>query len=140
LGRDLAGQIDKIIYDDPKIALTPPLVPGAIGVLDFVSKNRPHFLISRRQPPFMIPVKLLRRHGLWPKYFNEKNSFFVVTKEDKDEKAIELGINLYIDDQPSVLEKMPSVPNRFLLDLLGAYKDDIYYRKISSWSDFFKYI
>ena len=135
LERKVTEQIDKMIYDEPRIALTPPLFPGAKAAISQISKLWPYFLISRRTANDSA-IKLLKTRGLWPKYFNDGNAFFVATKEDKDKKAIELGINIYMDDQPSVLEKMINVPHRVLLDPLGVYQNSGYYKKISSWREF----
>lgn len=136
---DIEKRIEKIIYDEPSVALTPPLFPGAKAAIRKVSQSWPYFLISRRTFNGCV-IKLLTKRGLWPKYFNEKNAFFVQTKEDKNLKAKELGINIYIDDQPSVLEKLVDVRHRLLHDPLSVYPDSGNYKKVLSWKDFLENI
>lgn len=139
LGYEVTKRIDKIIYDEPRIALTPPLFRGAKTAINHISKLWPCFLISRRTLNDYA-IGLLTKRGLWPKYFNEKNAFFVQTKEDKNAKAKELGINVYIDDQPSVLEKLVDVRHRFLYDPLNVYSENSSYKKVLSWQEFLESI
>lgn len=135
LEHDVMKQIDKIIYDEPRVALTPPLFNGAKAAISHVSRLWPYFLISRRTLNECV-IQLLIARGLWPKYFNEKNAFFVQTKEDKNLKAKELGVNIYIDDQPSVLEKMLDIRHKMLLDPLNVYPDHGDYKRVLSWREF----
>ena len=131
------GELRDIIYDDPQIGLSAPLMLGVREVLAKVKEKRiPYFLISQRknlENPNMA-VKLLIRHGLWPEYFNEKNAYFVKKIEEKEFKAKELGITHYIDDEQRVLAALVSVKYRFLFDYLGAFPDSEYNR-ITSWKE-----
>lgn len=128
------------LYHDPSIALSAPLMPGAMEVLEkFQSEDRPIFLISRRKKSGMA-VRLLEQHGIWPKYFNETNTFFVSRPEDKNVKAMELGITHYIDDELKVLQKLAYVQNRFLFDQFKIQEESDLYRKIASWGEFLIHI
>lgn len=132
-------KIQLILFDKASVALTPPLMPGVKNILkNLQQKEVPYFLISRRKKAPMA-VRLLKVRGLWPKYFNDKNSFFVKTKEDKDDKSRELGITHYFDDQASVLEKLISVKNKFLFDNLNVFKNSPYQR-VKSWKEISKLI
>lgn len=128
--------IQKIIYDDPEVAFTAPLVVGAENGLSRMKAARlPMYLISRR-PAASTTDKLLDIHGLRKRYFNQGNVFFVKEKPDKNIVARKLFLDVYLDDEPSVLEVMPSVPHRFLLDSLNVYPEDPNYTKVSSWAEF----
>ncbi len=123
------------LYNNPPTALEAALVPGAAEGLAVLQRmGIPFFLISRRQKP-ELARELLKRHGLWGKYFDENNAFFVETAEDKNIKATELGVNVYLDDQPSVLEKLTNVPQKFLMDRFKCFTKASYQR-VRSWEDF----
>jgi hypothetical protein len=128
------------LYHDPAIALSAPLMPGAKEILErFQGEDRPIFLISRRKKSDLA-VRLLEQYGIWPNYFNEKNSFFVSRPEDKNVKAIELGITHYIDDEIKVLRELNYVRHRFLFDQFRNQAESDFYRKINSWEDFLNHI
>lgn len=133
-------KLQKMLYDNHKIALSTPLMRGARKILaDLDKKEIPIFLISRRKIP-EIAVKILHKHSLWPKYFNKKNSFFVVHPEDKNKRAAKLGITHYIDDELKVINVLLKVPNRFLFDQFDVFKKAANYTKIRSWSEFKNHI
>lgn len=122
------------LNDDPKFRHLSLLMPGAKEVLKSIVRYKiPYFLVSRRRKP-VIAIKILKYHGLWPKYFNKNNSFFVLTPEDKNAKAKELGITHYFDDQYTVLEKLVDVKNKFLFDPVDALKNSGYAR-VKSWKE-----
>lgn len=125
-----------LLYDDAAVALEPGLIDGAReGLARVKQSGRPYFLISRRGN-WMLAVKMLEKQGLWPEYFNKDNAFFVITPEDKDVKARALGISAYVDDQPSVLEKLTSVPSRLLFDRYSQFNDVSFpHKKVSSWDE-----
>ncbi len=128
------------LYHDPSIALSAPLMPGVMEILEqILGGARPIFLISRRKKPD-IAARLLERYGIWPKYFNEKNAFFVSRPEDKNIKAAELGVTHYIDDELKVLQKLDDVRHRFLFDQFQIQKESEFYKKIASWEEFLKHI
>lgn len=130
-------ELQYLLYDHPKIGLMSPLMPGVKKVLAEIQKKKmPYFLISRRQnrtAPNMA-IKLLTKHGLWPKYFNGKNTYFVKEIEDKEVEAKKLGITHYFDDEQKVLTALVSVKNKFLFDSLGVFKNTPHNR-ITSWKE-----
>ncbi len=134
--RELQGNL----YDNIEEALRTPLMSGAKGILAAVQKSGiPYFLISRRRVPH-IAEAILKRHGLWPRYFSEKNAFFVLEPEDKDEKASELGITHYVDDELKIINRLASVKNRFLFDQFNIFEKAANYTKISSWGEFKEHV
>ena len=135
-------ELQNILYDHPEVGLSAFLMPGVKEVLAKIKdKKIPYFLISRRknrENPSMA-IKLLTRHGLWPEYFNEKNTYFVKEIEEKEFKAKELGITHYIDDERKVLTALVSVKHKFLFDYLGVFPNSEYSR-IASWEEISKLI
>ena len=127
------------LNDNSKFIYLCATMPGVKQVLDgMIKSGTPYFLVSRRKKP-LIAIRVLKYHGLWPKYFNKKNAFFVLTPEDKNLKAKELGITHYFDDQCSVLEKLVSVKNRFLFDHLDVFKNSPM-RRVKSWKEIVKLV
>lgn len=127
------------LNDNPRFRHISLLMPGIKEALEKIIRSEmSYFLVSRRKKP-IIATKILKYHGLWPKYFNNKNTFFVLTPEDKNLKAKELGITHYFDDQCSVLEKLTDVKNRFLFDHLNVFKNPLY-KRIRSWKEIAKLI
>ena len=123
------------MYARPPHAFMVPLVSGAReGLEEIVATGIPFFLISQRKFP-EVPKKVLEGHGLWPTYFHDQNSSFVLEKKDKDIKARSLGITHYVDDEPSVLEALESVSNRILFDPFDAYPDNAIYERVHSWKE-----
>lgn len=141
LPEDVLGKLRDFLYHNPETALGASLVDGAKDGLNLLKKLKiPYFLISRRKDP-VIAKALLKKRELWPRFLNEENAFFVLHAEDKDQKAAELGVNVYLDDQPSVLEKLKSVRKRFLFDRFKKFGDlPFEHVKISSWKDFLSHI
>ena len=132
--------LQKILYDDHKIGISTPLMRGARALLaDLQTRKIPIFLISRRKIP-EVAIKILKKHALWPQYFNKNNSFFVIHPEDKDTRAAKLGITHYIDDELKVINVLSSVPNKFLFDQFNVFKTADHYTKIKSWSEFKKLV
>ncbi len=130
--------LDKIkyfMYDDPVVSQMSPLMPGVKEILSQVKERDPYFLISRRRNPGKA-IDLLKKYELWPKYFNEENSFFVLKAEDKNETAVKLGVTHYIDDEHSILEKLVGVNNKFLFDNLNCFPDAGFYKRLKSWHEF----
>ena len=129
------------LYDKPATALLSPLMRGVEPTLKKLKKSQiPFFLISRRKEKETAQA-LLVKHGLWPKYFNEGNTFFVPEPEDKDKKAKELGVTHYFDDEQKVLDALSSVKHKFLFDPIGVFKNPPTpkkYRRIRSWKDVIK--
>lgn len=126
-----------LLYDHPQYSFNSPLFGGAKSGLAAIKRSgASYFLISRHGNPDMAR-EIMKQKGIWPSIFNEENVHFVRTKEEKNLKAKELGIEIYVDDQPSVLEVMTSVPHRFLFDPLGVYSGfSGDYESVSSWKEF----
>ncbi len=135
LPKPVLANIHKLLYDDPVVSSMVSIMPGVRDTLKAIVSNKtPYFLISRRRLP-ESGIETLKRHGLWPKYFNEKNAFFVETPEDKNTKAKELGVTHYIDDEIKVLSALTDIKNRFLFDKLDIFEKSKNYVKISSWKE-----
>ncbi len=132
---DQLDEIKYLLYSHPEKSLEQPLMPGVQGALRLLQlKNIPLYLISRRKSGDLAK-ELLKIHNLWPRYFNEANTFFVDGKEDKDIKAKELGITHYVDDEYPVLDVLQSVKDRFLFDSCHVWGDLKKYPKIHSWPE-----
>lgn len=127
------------LNDDPKFMFLCSPMPGVKTILAKMIKSKtPYFLVSRRKNP-LFAAKILKHHGLWPKYFNKTNAFFVLTPEDKNVKAKELRITHYFDDQQTILDKLVSVENKFLFDSVDVFKNSGYAR-VRSWKEIAKLI
>lgn len=128
-------EIKKSLFVNGPHKLSIPLMAGAPeGLRYFSEKGVPLFLISRRKRPDVAQT-LLKTHGLWPRHFNEKNSFFVREREEKDSIARSLGITHFVDDEPSVIMALHSVPNKILFDQFSVYKDGGAYVRCASWNE-----
>jgi len=136
---ELYHKFQRTIYDS-KEALAPVLMKGVYDILSDLKKKKIEFyLISRRKGPEMA-VKIMKKHKIWPNFFNEKNSFFVLHPEDKEVRAAKLGITDYIDDEKRVLRVLSSVPNKYLFDQFDIYEKSDHYIKIGSWLEFKKHL
>ena len=132
-------EFQRVLYDVPETALFSPLMLGVKSVLAKIKKsNIPYYLISRRKKK-ETAIALLTKHGLWPRYFNNENTFFVLEPKDKEVRAKALGITHYVDDEQNVLGVLHSVPNKILFDHLGVFKNPPY-RRIKSWKELSKLI
>lgn len=137
LPQPILEEFQRILYDGHRIKT--PLMRGVTDILtDLKKKKIPIFLISRRKIP-EVAIKLLKKHFLWPKYFNKNNAFFVAEPEDKNERAAQLGITHYIDDELKIINALSRVPNKFLFDQFNVFEKADHYIKVSSWSEFKKY-
>ena len=135
------GSIQKMIYGDPAIASHTPLITGArSGLMRMKRAGILPVLISRRFPS-EFAVMALKKHGLWGAIFSYQNAFFVREKKDKDTVASRLGINTYLDDEPSVLRELASVKTKFLFDPMDAYRGaENDFARVHSWSEFIRQI
>lgn len=125
------------LYDDPKTAMAGLIMDGSEEVLKILKeRGMPFVVISRRKDNRDIPVKILCRHHLWPNILNQENVFFVDNREDKNTKAISLGISHFMDDELKALEKMVDVPVRYLFDPYNVVSP-CHFRRISSWREFY---
>ena len=133
LPKNILNELLKNLYDN--VHDESFLMTGVREVVEKIAaKNLPFFLISRRRKP-SAAIDFLAREKLWPSFFNEPNSFFVLEKAEKDIKARELGITHYIDDEIGVLEKLKSVNNKFLFDNYNVFFEGDFYKKVSSWEE-----
>ena len=137
---DLAIRIHNLLYRDSKFATTPDIYKNVMKVLTFLQKNNiTYYLVSRRhKPTTKFAIRALQKHKLWPRFFNNRNTFFVHQIAGKHEKMLELKISHYVDDQPSVLKELKSVKNRILFDPHGSHGSAGHYKKIASWNEFLK--
>jgi hypothetical protein len=132
-------QFQRILYDDPKISLLSPLMRGAKSTLAELKNKCPYFLISRRKKP-QWAISILKFKGLWPKFFNENNAFFVMKPGDKNEIGRKLGITHYIDDELGVLEKLVDIENKILFDAHDLFPHIAHFGRIKSWKEFADFI
>ncbi|MBI5732748.1 hypothetical protein HY967_02185 [Candidatus Jorgensenbacteria bacterium] len=133
---DVQSILDEMLYHNRETALEAPIMAGVEDALiEIKRRGLPYVLISRRKKP-EVAIELLSARGFWPVYFDDKNTFFVDDAEAKHALAQKLNVTHYLDDQPSVLETLSLVSNRFLLDPLNVYADTSTYRRINSWEEF----
>jgi phosphoglycolate phosphatase-like HAD superfamily hydrolase len=129
-------QLQEILYHDPMVAFKSSVMRGTKPALrEIVKKQIPFVLISRRKNS-ELAIRFLEKHGLWPEFFHAHNTFFVNEPEDKNAKAVELGVTHYLDDESRVLEKLIDVPNRFLFDKHRILPEAPHYKKVHSWMEF----
>ncbi|MDO8575043.1 MAG: hypothetical protein Q7R61_02095 [bacterium] len=142
-------KFQQALYYDPKIFKETPLMTGAKAGLNAIKKSEMPFVLITRRRKTEETIAVLKHHGLWPKFFNEKNAFFVTEPEDKNIKARELGLTHYVDDETGVLEKLVDVKNLFLFDNLGVFsaiggsayggKNTYGYTRVESWKELVEY-
>ena len=133
-------RIKNSLFIDGPHRFSIPLMPGVKDALDEIAKKGvPIVLISRRKRPD-VAEEVLRRHGLWPKYFNTDNTFFVREREAKDVVARMHNVTHYIDDEPSIIAVLHSVRNKILFDPFNVYKDADSYRRCLGWEDTRKFL
>jgi len=128
------NQLQGLLYDDPKISLLSPVMRGAKNALEELRNRHPYFLISRRRNP-QWAVNILKFKRLWPKFFNEKNAFFVTKPEDKNKMCLELNVTHYIDDELKILEELAGVENKILFDAHNSFPHLTRFRKVGSWKE-----
>lgn len=138
--KEVVSKVSQLIYSDSKIALLPEVMTGAREALEKIKKSgTPYFLISRRKN-IEIAKRLLMEKGLWPRFFDEQNTLFVLSPEDKNQKAGELGITHYLDDEIGVLEMLSGVPHRLLFDQFEIRSEITKYPRIFSWQELLEHI
>ncbi len=137
LPSEVYKKIQYFIYEDPGEAVIQPLMAGVENNLRKIKEFFPYYLISRRnsEQSKKNAVNLLKIHKLWPAYFNERNVFFVFSREEKNTKARELGITHYIDDERKVLEKLEDVENKFFFNPFGVPEAPNGCKEIRSWDE-----
>src|SRR3989344_7667124 len=136
---EILSELRTHLYFNPVTALQAKLVPGSLDGLRQLKKTGQHFyLISKRKYP-IIARELLKKHKLWGKYFDEKNAFFVRETEEKDYHIGRLGIGLYLDDQPSTLDKLVNAKHKILFDRFNCFMKSKH-RRVGSWEEFIKMV
>ncbi|MBI2048031.1 MAG: HAD family phosphatase [Parcubacteria group bacterium] len=131
--RPVLEQIKNTLFVDGPQRFSIPLMWGVESILNELKKKRiPIVLISRRKRPD-VAKELLRRHNLWPIHFNNNNVFFVEKKEEKDIVAQKYGVTHFIDDEPSVIAVLHSVPHKILFDPFDIYTNDDFYKRCLGW-------
>jgi len=126
------------LYHNLGVSMNADLMPGIVSLLSKIKERKiPYYLISRRAAPD-IAIEYLKVKGLWPKYFNESNAFFVVEPIEKNIKAKELGITHYVDDETKILNVLEDVPNKFLFDHMNVFPEGNY-AKVTSHEELAKY-
>ena len=128
------NQFQNTLYYDPGISLLSPLMRGAKSMLAGLKNKYPYFLISRRKNP-QWAIHILKSKGLWPKFFNENNAFFVMKPEDKNEIGRKLGITHYVDDELKILEKLANVENKILFDAHDLFPHVRQFERVKSWKE-----
>lgn len=129
-------QIQNEIYGS--LTLSAPIMDGAISALEELNKIAELFLISRRQSPeFRLVAKKWLADNL-SHIFSETAIFFVDTNQDKNNFCRDLKINIYIDDNLSVLEYLNDVLYRHWFDQydLSGEVDHQGTIVVKSWEDF----
>jgi len=114
-----------------------PLIPGTLNILEKLKENNINFfLISRRRTGLAreMAIKIMKNRGLWPKFFNEKNVYFVESPEGKNESAKKLEVTHYFDDEEDVLDAIKCVPNRFLFDQFDNFPNS-HFDRVKNWKE-----
>lgn len=121
------------LYSHSDLALSAPLMNGALEVLQELKAHSIDFvLISRRRDP-KNAIELLSRRGLWGNLFSNKNSFFVRTPEEKNIVSIHEGVTHFFDDERNVLRAIPDVEKRFLFDSFRQFNDEKEFERVFDW-------
>jgi uncharacterized HAD superfamily protein len=128
-------KIQNLLYDDAKLASPSLLMPGAMATMEKLKELKNKFYLISRRRNLENAISALKGYGLWPRIFDEKNTFFVRHAEDKNEMAKKLGINFYFDDELGVLKKMSGVRHRFLFDQFGVFNKIADFPRILSWNN-----
>ena len=129
-------QIQNDVYG--QLTLAAPIMKDANQVIKCLSNTIELFLVSRRQSPlFRLMAKKWLINNL-PKIFSVKNTIFVDTNRDKSAVCRQRGINVFLDDHSSVLERLDSVPHRYWFDQYDS-SDELDCQgliAVKSWKDF----
>lgn len=128
-------EIQNLIYQDDRYALSPSLMPGARELLTALQTRAVRFtLVSRRHDPDLARL-LLEKLGLRPGYFTDANTVFVGSIAEKADACSRHGVTHYLDDETGVLSALAAVPNRYLMDPHGDAPDGPWTR-VATLSEF----
>ena len=132
---EIYQEIKAQLYNSTPEALDAPLMEGAYDTLARLREDGvPYFLVSMQKNPMHASHLLLER-GLWGNVFTPENTFFAKNKEEKHEIARGLGVTHFIDDEPSVLACMTTIPNRILFDARSLFPDTKGVLRVKNWSE-----
>ncbi len=132
---DVFAEIRHALYNETPEALAAPLVEGAFhGLSRLRDAGIPFALISLRQDP-LAAEHLLERRGLWGGLFVPENVYFVRGAREKYETAASLGVTHFVDDEPNILDIMPTIPNRVLFDLHDQFPDRTDILRVRHWNE-----
>jgi len=133
-------EIQKILYNEPEITLSAKIMPGVTEALETLTQlGIPFFLISRRKK-YLPAIELLIEQELYPKYFDESNTFFVESAKEKNSTAAELDVTHFLDDELDVIEILDSVPNKILFDPVDAFPEWNATARIKHWDELLRNI
>ena len=132
---EIYREIKSQLYDEADGNLAAPLMSGAFaGLATLQEKGIPYFLVSLQKNP-MHAMHLIELHGLWGEYFTPENTYFVKNAEEKHHTASALHVSHFIDDEPSILEVMTTIPHRVLFDTRDLFLEKTEYCRVKNWSE-----
>ena len=121
------------LYGNTDLALSAPLMGGALNVLMELRKHGvPFVLISRRRVPENA-IALLSRRGLWGEIFNESNAFFVQSPVEKNTVGLREEVSHFFDDERKVLLVMKDIGHRYLFDSFNQFSDEETFPRVHNW-------
>lgn len=123
-----------VLYDDPVYSLKAPLMAGVVSALQRLHDRHINFVLISRRENKDIGRATLEAHGIFPKFFNSENVFFVSSAEEKNTQARACGVTHYVDDQIYVLNYLTDIPHRFLFDPMNVFQNSPYPR-FTSWDN-----
>ncbi len=135
-GPEELDQLFDKMYETKEGVSASVLMAGAMkGLEELHEFGVPIYLLSRRNSREVARDTLVKL-GLWPKYFDSANTFFVERSIKKREIAQQLGITHYVDDQPGALQgAMAQVPHRVLFDQHNVLPRSSSYMTVLSWRE-----
>lgn len=132
---DHRREIQQLLYQDDAYALSASLMQGAPELLAALRDAGIRFsLISRRRDHDLARL-LLEKLRLRPDYFDDANTVFVSTPQEKEDACRRLGVTHYIDDEVGILGMLVSVPHRYLMDPHGV-AGDVPWTRVSTLAEF----
>ena len=110
----------------------PPL-PGAVAALRALTARLPAVIISRRAHGAPHARAWVRRHL---PFFPPDRIHFVCRDEEKSAVARVLGVRVFVDDSPEVLQHLPRPMRKILFDRFSLYRDvDKEWERAASWDE-----
>ena len=127
--------IQQQLYADIPLPKEPPLMDGVISAFAILQKSDIPFVLISRRRNLRAAIALLERHNMVPRYFSGDRMFFVYEPEDKNEKAREIGVTHFVDDEMGVLSVLPDVGCRILFDPHGVFVSSNEYKRVESFGE-----